>query len=72
MQDIEQAIRERAYHLWAADGCHEGNEEGYWLTAQREILASSLSDVARVATPSKTKKKTKAAPAAKTRRRVAA
>ena len=42
MQDLEQAIRERAYHLWIADGCRDGNAGGHWLIAQREILSSSL------------------------------
>jgi hypothetical protein len=30
MQDLEQAIRERAYHLWTADGRQEGNAEAHW------------------------------------------
>jgi hypothetical protein len=41
MQDLEQTIRVRAYHLWTADGNPEGNAEAYWLAAQREILAMS-------------------------------
>ena len=45
MQDLEQAIRERAYHLWIADGRPEGNAEVYWLSAQREILATSLNSI---------------------------
>ena len=42
MHDLEQAIRERAYHLWVADGHRNGNAETHWLTAQREVLASSF------------------------------
>jgi Protein of unknown function (DUF2934) len=42
MQDLEHAIRERAYHLWIADGRPEGNADLYWLSAQREILVTSL------------------------------
>ena len=42
MHDLEQAIRERAYHLWIADGHRNGNAEAHWLTAQREVLASTL------------------------------
>jgi hypothetical protein len=38
MQDLEQAIRERAYHLWIADGCRDGNANEHWLSAQRENL----------------------------------
>jgi Protein of unknown function (DUF2934) len=48
MQDMEQATREHAYHLWIADGCPDGNAEKYWLTAQREVLAASLQDIGRV------------------------
>lgn len=42
MQDIEKKISERAYYLWMADGCPEGKADAFWLTAQRELLASSL------------------------------
>jgi len=48
MQELEQAIRERAYHLWLADGRRDGNADAHWLSAQREVLASSLSNFARV------------------------
>jgi hypothetical protein len=42
MQNLDQAIRERAYHLWIAAGCPEGNSDDYWLDAQRELLATSV------------------------------
>jgi hypothetical protein len=42
MQDLDQTIRERAYHLWIAAGSPEGNADAYWLDAQRELLATSL------------------------------
>ncbi len=42
MPNLEEAIRERAYHLWIADGQPEGKEDVYWLSAQREILTTSL------------------------------
>jgi hypothetical protein len=81
MHDLEQAIRERAYHLWVADGHRNGNAEAHWLTAKREVLASSLGNVARVTvteTPASSKKsETKSAPkgkvaaAGKKRRRAA-
>jgi Protein of unknown function (DUF2934) len=65
MKDLEQAIREHAYHLWVADGCNDGNADSHWLVAQREVLASSLGGVARVSvegeTGPATKKKAKAA-----------
>jgi hypothetical protein len=48
MQDIEQAIRERAYHLWIESGRHDGNANAHWLVAQREILSASLGGIARI------------------------
>ena len=42
MPNLEEAIRERAYHLWIADGQPEGHPDVYWLSAQREILTKSL------------------------------
>ena len=42
MPNVEEAIRERAYHLWIADGQPEGQADIYWLTAQREILRTSV------------------------------
>jgi Protein of unknown function (DUF2934) len=38
--DLEQQIRERAYHLWVANGCHDGEADHYWLAAEREVLAA--------------------------------
>jgi DUF2934 family protein len=52
MQDLEHAIRERAYHLWIADGRPEGNADVYWLSAQREILTTSLNSTETAASPS--------------------
>ena len=45
MQDLEQAIRERAYHLWMEGGCQDGQADAHWLVAQREILGASLGEV---------------------------
>jgi hypothetical protein len=42
MQHLEDAIRQRAYHLWIEDGRPEGKADVYWLSAQREILTTSL------------------------------
>ena len=42
MTNLEEAIRERAYHLWTADGQPEGKAELHWLKAQREILTTSM------------------------------
>jgi hypothetical protein len=51
MPNLVQAIRERAYHLWIADGQPEGKAEIYWLTAQHEILTTSLESLASIAAP---------------------
>ena len=42
MTNLEEAIRERAYHLWIADGQPQGQADVYWLNAQRDVLATSL------------------------------
>jgi hypothetical protein len=48
MQDTEQAIRERAYQLWADAGYQDCQAEIHWLAAQREILSASLGEIGRV------------------------
>ncbi|MBW5434538.1 DUF2934 domain-containing protein [Bradyrhizobium canariense] len=57
MSDLEQNIRERAYQLWVQSGYSHGQAEAHWLTAQREVLASSLGAVARVTPAVATKTK---------------
>jgi hypothetical protein len=42
MTNLEEAIRERAYHLWTADGQPEGKADVYWLNAQRELLTETV------------------------------
>jgi hypothetical protein len=42
MQNLDEVIRERAYHLWIADGRPDGKADGYWLDAQRELLTASF------------------------------
>jgi DUF2934 family protein len=42
MPNLEEAIRERAYHLWIADGQPEGQADIHWLNAQRQILTTSV------------------------------
>ena len=83
MSNLEQATRERAYHLWVADGCRDGAGDAYWLSAQRELLNASLSAsdvgtfsvmsepaVAKKKAPAKAKA-TKAASPVKSKRRAA-
>jgi Protein of unknown function (DUF2934) len=57
MQDLEQAIRERAYQLWISSGCEHGNAAAHWLTAQREIIRASLASIGRVTASAKKKHK---------------
>ena len=42
MPNLDETIRERAYYLWSADGQPEGKADVYWLSAQRDVLATSL------------------------------
>ena len=42
MPNLDAAIRERAYHLWMADGQPEGKADVYWLNAQHEVLTTSV------------------------------
>jgi Protein of unknown function (DUF2934) len=73
MPNLEEAIRERAYHLWVADGRPEGRADIYWLTAQHEILATSLEGPALAvdAVPTKPARKTRAARSDKAKTRAA-
>ena len=74
MQNLEEAIRERAYHLWVADGRPDGKADAYWLIAQREILTVSLDSPASEPAESavmKPAKKPRAARSAKSKRNAA-
>jgi hypothetical protein len=71
MQDLDQAIRERAYQLWIESGRDDGKADAHWLTAQREILSASLGGLGH-ATSSKAKKIEKPAKAKAQRKRRAA
>jgi Protein of unknown function (DUF2934) len=48
MQDLEQTVRERAYHLWLDGGCRDEMAEAHWLAAQREVLSAVLAAFGRV------------------------
>jgi hypothetical protein len=67
MPNLEEAIRERAYHLWIADGSPEGKADIYWLTAQHDILAASVESAAGVADAVAAKPARRARVKAKTR-----
>jgi Protein of unknown function (DUF2934) len=38
-QPREQAIRERAYRIWEAEGRPDGKELDHWLRAEAEVIA---------------------------------
>jgi hypothetical protein len=42
MEYLEEAIRERAYQLWVADGRPDGSSDAYWENAQHEMLMHSV------------------------------
>ena len=44
MPNLDQAVREQAYHLWLADGQRDGQADAYWLAAQRYVLSASIAD----------------------------
>jgi DUF2934 family protein len=52
-KSLENRIRERAYEMWTADGCADGQAEQHWLAAEREILATSATSLAREPVPKK-------------------
>jgi hypothetical protein len=35
----EEAIRERAYHIWVREGCPPGRQHEHWVQAQVELEA---------------------------------
>jgi hypothetical protein len=48
MLDMERAIRELAYQKWEEAGCPHASADAFWLAAQRDIIAVSLSRLATV------------------------
>jgi Protein of unknown function (DUF2934) len=70
MQNLDEAIRERAYHLWVAAGQPDGNPDAYWLDAQRELLLQQMSSM-EVSATAKPKKAKAAARPRKTAKRAA-
>ena len=52
-ESLENRIRERAYEIWTAHGCVHGQAEGYWLAAEREVLATSAAALAGKPNPKK-------------------
>jgi hypothetical protein len=71
MQELEHAIRERAYQLWIESGCQDGHATAHWFAAQREVLSSSLGAVARVTVTDQQPKKVAKARTSRRKQRAA-
>ena len=61
MPNLEEAIRERAYHLCIADGQPDGQADIYWLNAQRELLTTAVTPTDTVSVATRPGEKAKAA-----------
>ena len=46
LRSLESRIRERAYEIWTARGCIQGQDDQHWLAAEREILTESTATLA--------------------------
>jgi hypothetical protein len=65
-QSLETRIRERAYNIWTAHGCVDGQADQHWLAAEREILAASAAALARKPASKKARRSPARSKAAKT------
>ena len=65
MHDLEAQIRERAYHLWLAEGAREGEADRHWLTAEREMIATAAVTIETKAVEAPATRRRAAKPAAK-------
>jgi hypothetical protein len=45
-QNLENRIRERAYEIWTAHGCINGQADQHWLVAECEILTEVTAPLA--------------------------
>jgi hypothetical protein len=48
LRSLENRIRERAYAIWTAHGCIDGQADQHWRAAEREILTESTATPAGV------------------------
>jgi hypothetical protein len=65
-QSLETRIRERAYNIWTAHGCVDGQADQHWLAAEREILAAPAPALARKPASQKARRSPARSKAAKT------
>jgi hypothetical protein len=47
-QDLSERIRERAYEIWIASGCRDGEADQHWLAAEQEIAAVTKAPAKRI------------------------
>jgi len=47
----DQRIRERAYHLWEADGCPDGRDLDYWERARELVGMEDSGETAQLPNP---------------------
>jgi hypothetical protein len=59
-QSLENRIRERAYEIWTAQGCVDGQAEQHWLAAEREILTTATTALVRAKAPPKRTRRSRA------------
>ena len=50
----DQRIRERAYHLWEADGCPDGRDLDYWERARELVAMEESGETGQLPNPSTT------------------
>jgi hypothetical protein len=65
-QSLENRIRERAYEIWTAHGCVDGQADQHWLAAEREILRASTPTLASKPAPKKKRRSPARSKAART------
>ena len=56
-QPLSHRIRERAYEIWSANSCPDGQAEQHWLAAERELLESPKRALATQSAPVKKSKR---------------
>jgi hypothetical protein len=61
-QNLEDRIRERAYEIWTAHGCVDGQADQHWLVAEREILARAAISLVGNSVPQPKQKKNRRPP----------
>jgi hypothetical protein len=61
-QSLEDRIRERAYEIWTAHGCIDGQADQHWLAAERKILARAANALVAKSVPQQKEKQNRRPP----------